>query len=821
MDTRRSPRLYRVGLRFRKSVLFGFLFLAVLSLFGLRKLKLETDLTTLLPEGTESVRALNEFKEKFGGSRYLIVTVESDDSTLAGQFADELAGKIEQHPAVLSVDYRRPVDYFKKRQWLYLDLEDLEEMERRIDRAIRLEERGVSLLFAGLMDFAGEEDRPDLHFRDIWGKYSRKPWRTAGFSVSGEEGRFLALRVKVKGDSGDIGKVRKFIADLSNSERELKQRDEYRSIQVGYTGPLKTMLEENDRLRQEMLLVSAAVTIILILIIFLYFRSFEAVFLVGIPLVIAELCTGGLIAAILGHLNILTSFAAAILAGLGSDYAIYLLNRYYTERREGSDFSTACRRAFGCTGQATFASAVTTVGAFAALIFSDFGVFYEFGIAGAVGIAVNYLAMVLLIPSLLAFIERRRERGGVLLAVSPRTPFRHLGFFTKAPVAGVLAVSLLCGVAAATFSRELRITYEEGLMENKKLPGHRLYDRVSRAANASLNPTVLLDTGLENAEETVNRLEALLKNGQPLVYNNVVGLSSFFPRETAEKKAVLSRMSAKIRKLRWLPENKKEDLVAGLRDSIQSPAATLENLPVEARRFFVSDRDKDLYATYLYPDFPRTSSAALRRYHEGVGSLKELTGLSFKAVDAAFASDDILRLIEDESPKGLGLIFVFLAIVIFWTHRSVQRTCIVMANLVACLALLAGFLRLTSLHLNVMNVVAFPVILGTGIDSLIHFMQRFDESGEIRVALGEKMPAIFVSNLTSIVGFAGLLLTSSLGLRSIGWVAVSGLAIVTLVCAFVFPRCLLIEQGKAAKRRQGREGSGQQIDHVMVAEIDG
>ena len=51
---------------------------------------------------------------------------------------------------------------------------------------------------------------------------------------------------------------------------------------------------------------------------------------------------------------------------------------------------------------------------------------------------------------------------------------------------------------------------------------------------------------------------------------------------------------------------------------------------------------------------------------------------------------------------------------------------------------------------------------------------------------------MFISSFTSMIGFAGLLFTSSTGLRLVGWVSVLGLMIVTLFCALVFPHCLYL-----------------------------
>ena len=44
-------------------------------------------------------------------------------------------------------------------------------------------------------------------------------------------------------------------------------------------------------------------------------------------------------------------------------------------------------------------------------------------------------------------------------------------------------------------------------------------------------------------------------------------------------------------------------------------------------------------------------------------------------------------------------------------------------------------------------------------------------------------------------GFAGLLLTSSAGIRSAGWVSVVGITVITTLCVLVFPKWLAQEKG--------------------------
>ena len=114
-------------------------------------------------------------------------------SQLSEAFADELGASVTQLPTVRYVDYRRPVDFFKDRQWLFVEKDDLVEMERRIDRSIELQEEGVSPIFSNLMDFADPKDRPDLTFEDIKQKYKDKMGPDRSEVSSGKEGKNLMM----------------------------------------------------------------------------------------------------------------------------------------------------------------------------------------------------------------------------------------------------------------------------------------------------------------------------------------------------------------------------------------------------------------------------------------------------------------------------------------------------------------------------------------------------------------------------------------------------------------------------------------------------
>lgn len=753
-------------------------------------------MTDMVPKEETSVRNADQYRLYFGGMSYLILTVEGDDPATTENFSDAIANRLKNFPAVEYINYRQPVDFFLKRKWLYLDLEDIRKIGERVDRILSLEKKGVSLIFSDIMDFADPENRPDLSFPDIFEKYKKKPWVAPKYAAD-ESGKLIVLRAKIRDSDANMESASALVNEIKGIESELKQTKAYQSISVGYSGSLQTAIEESDLIKKEMAIVSAVVTLILLLIILFYFRNLESALLIGLPLVGGVIWTGGLIYFLLGRLNLMTSFAGGILAGLGSDYGIYLLARYYSERKKGKDFQTACRLTFEKTGTATFGSMVTTVGAFAALLFSHFIVFFEFGLMGVIGVVLNYIAMMTIIPSLLVLLGHPRKRITKVHIQGEQSRLFTIksGFFTKRPLLVIMIAGFFMILTAFSLPTGARIHYEEDMLSNKGLPSNRLYEKMSRVKGGPLSPTILLTKGLEESEKTVEVLDRLVREDthHQLVFDNVIGISSSIPKQTEEKRAILSAIIPKVRQIRWLPSEDKNNFISSLEESIRSEPVTPFNLPVEVRRLFISPFDSNIFAVYLFPSMDRLSSETLRYYHESILNIKKQTGLPFTEVDGTFVNDDMIRLIEGEAPKGMILICVFLLLVLYALNRSVKRAFITLGNLLGSLIILSGLLWLTRTPLNLMNIATIPIILGTGIDSFVHFAQRYDESRDMGIALREKIPAILFSNLTTIVGFAGLFLVSNPGIRSVGEVAVLGLALITFVCVVIFPRSLSLE----------------------------
>lgn len=100
----------------------------------------------------------------------------------------------------------------------------------------------------------------------------------------------------------------------------------------------------------------------------------------------------------------LTATLGALIIGIGTEFTILLMERYYEERQSGSSNQTSILIANQRVGKAIFASALTTIGGFSALLFSDFAILSDFGMMTLINIVLALISTIIVMPALLMIV---------------------------------------------------------------------------------------------------------------------------------------------------------------------------------------------------------------------------------------------------------------------------------------------------------------------------------------------------------------------------------------------------------------------------------
>ena len=117
---------------------------------------------------------------------------------------------------------------------------------------------------------------------------------------------------------------------------------------------------------------------------------------------------------------------------------------------------------------------------------------------------------------------------------------------------------------------------------------------------------------------------------------------------------------------------------------------------------------------------------------------------------------------------ALAIIFAFIALDL----RALRPTLACFGALALGLGLTLGVMGMWPLHLNFFNLVVMPAVIGLSIDASIHLWHARG-----RASAGATGQASLIAAMTTIAGFAGLLVAQHPGLRSIGELGVASVAL--------------------------------------------
>ncbi|WP_406671430.1 hydrophobe/amphiphile efflux-3 (HAE3) family transporter [Methanolobus sp. ZRKC4] len=106
----------------------------------------------------------------------------------------------------------------------------------------------------------------------------------------------------------------------------------------------------------------------------------------------------------------MTATLGALILGVGSEYAILMMERYFEEKKKGASPEQAMEEASVKIGKAIVTSGATTVFGFSALIASPFSITSNFGLITVIDVFLALLATFVIFPPVIVTLDKFREK---------------------------------------------------------------------------------------------------------------------------------------------------------------------------------------------------------------------------------------------------------------------------------------------------------------------------------------------------------------------------------------------------------------------------
>ena len=777
---------------------------AVLSVFsGFFAIKLakniKTDFASLLPDDYESVRELNRIKARVGGIGPLMVIITSDDMDKAVDFMLVLADSLDKSPLISSLsrlDNKR--EFIEANRLLYMDFVDLQEIHARLDDHIELQKLKQSPLYFALDD----EEEEQLDFSDIEDKYRKRNGETSEIEnkyrqyVLTKEGNGIILRLYPAGVITDVKFSQALLESLDRTIAAIGPKRFHPSIEYVYKGSFQNSASQVKIIMQDLKSTASFSIFGVLLLITLYFRQILGSLFITLPLLMSLAWTFGVTYLAIGSLNMITVGLFAILFGLGIDFGIHIFARYREARRRGTDIEEALTETVVHTGSALTTTAVTTSVAFYSLLLTDFKGFSEFGFIVGTGILFSLVAMIAICPAFIVLAERFR-----LISLQRKEIPAHLLRKGRYPMP---VATLFLGAVATAYSiyhiNSLEFEYD--------------FSKLKPAAETSTNsaslpeslkegrsPAIVLTESYEEAMAVIKRVEEIkAANGDSSTILNVKSVYSVLPKDQDVKLATLDKIRTLLDRKEGLLSDDERAEIDSLRPYLEVKKLTLYDLPVDLTNEFKSKDGEILNFVAINSSVQLKDGLNAIRFAEEISRIEVPSGITYLASSSHVIIAEMLKVMLNDSTLAVILTLTVVTLVLLIDLRSLVDTFLVLTPLLAALAWVTGFMYVFDIKLNLYNMVAFPTIIGMGIDNGVHIFHRYRETGpgSLRLVLRTTGMALLATSLTTMVGFSGLVPAIHPALSSIGVLSLVGLGSCFIASVTLLPALLQIRERYAA-----------------------
>lgn len=311
--------------------------------------------------------------------------------------------------------------------------------------------------------------------------------------LASKDGKAWLLPVNVTGDFGSL----KSAEATKRIIKTVKDITAGTDLKIYASGPAGTVTDVQDIGERDRVRIEAATVIALLSILLIVYRNPVTMLLplitIVVSLVTAQAAVAGMGTAGLDVSNQTIVLLTAMLAGAGTDYAVFLISRYHDFLRQGFHSDLAISEAMKSVGPVITASAATVAVTFMGMIFTKLTIFSTVGIALAMAIFVGCLGALTFLPAIVVLTGRRgwiMPRRDLTSRFWKRSGIR----IVRRPVGHLLA-SLVILLLLASSASMAKFTYDDRTAMPASAESIRGYDVVGQhfPSNASL-PQYLLVT---------------------------------------------------------------------------------------------------------------------------------------------------------------------------------------------------------------------------------------------------------------------------------------------------------------------------------------
>lgn len=488
-------------------------------------------------------------------------------------------------------------------------------------------------------------------------------------------------------------------------------------LELTFSGNPVVFASVIEALSVVLLVIPPLVILLLVVVFFATIGSRRLSVLAVVPAVLGSVWTFGLIFGLGRQVDIVTVIVPIFVIVMGSADGLHLVTHFQKEAARTDDAVEQVRSALSQVGVPMILTTISTAAGFGALVFTDVGPIRQLGMFTAAGIVFAGIVSFFSLPALLSRLHVRPHAGDTIVG---RPVIRGIKAMVRTRIpAAVITAGIV--VFAAVGIPQLQVASDQLFFFEDDDPVRAAFERTEELFGGA---TPLIGEFVFDPDAPEASLEAAQAASQDL--EQLDGVREVFS---------VADLAGRV------PPGQLEAVLSGGEELAVGRMASDDGL-----RFML-----------LPGDFTDDDLAAWRQFAAGSEQIRVLTGLPV-------VWDEIARLVLDAQVTSLVVAYLIVAALLAVAYRRVALTVVSLVPITLTIATLLGFIAVSGLQLNLLTAVVSSIVLGVGIDYVIHYVAAIDHArrsgpGYVLRAIDRAGPPIVANALGIAIALSALWLS--------------------------------------------------------------
>jgi hopanoid biosynthesis associated RND transporter like protein HpnN len=842
--------------RYRLAIIFAYIALTVFSIFYIKDhLGVNTDTTDMLSPDLEWRKLDIEYEKEFPQfTDNLLIVIESNTPDQASDTAEKLHAALKDNPKLISdIFYPNLLPYFRQSAFLFLDTDELQDLADQLATiqpflGTLLADKNLRGLFNMLSDaLEYKQDGEDIDLKPLLTEINR---------AFQDKDYFVSWQKLMSADNNEKPVYREFIVlrTLESEEEFLPGEDVVNhvrttidalglinnNVNIRLTGGTALSYEELKSVSNANIQAIIASFILVAIVLMIGLGSVRLVLSAIITLLFGLIATTAFAAVTVGELNLISVAFAVLYIGLGIDFTIHLTLRYREQTLLGNQ--NPLQHAISLMLRSLILCAITTAIGFYSFMPTDYDGVAELGWIAGSGMFISILFTLTLLPALIS-IKPYKAKSSLA-----DNSFKLTSQLAQLPYKYSKQILLFSLIILITFISQLhKVSFDTNTL-NLQDPANesvQTYRDLLQDSDSSPWSNVLLKQTREEVLTAVDEIKQL-----DLV-DDVIWFEDLLPTEQEDKLFIIDEMNlfmgdlsidenksnishdeqfsaanklasqiesyndAELQQeintlqkhLNSLLENKNSNdiehlqtqLLFNLDGRVESLDAALsaeevefEDIPDPVEQRWKTSK---YYKIEILPKENLNDNAAMARFVEQQQAYDNtVIGSPVISIEAGNAVMTAFKSAFTYALIAITLLLLFLI-------KKKTDALIILATILIGSVFTFGFMLIFNIPLNFANIIGLPLLLGIGVDSGIHIVDRFrQEQGQNKnIFMTSSTRGVFVSSLTTICSIGNLAFSSHSGTASMGLLLTVGLASMMISTMMILPAFLIWQDSKNNK----------------------